>query len=178
MRRLLAVVAVVAVPSLAAAQEPLTRALMNQFDGGSAWRAAARSAFSDSPAGGLSVVVSETGQSSCEVPEELLVAEAESILRRSGVSLRQGALNGAAVRIHLVSVESPSGRCAASLYMGLTIDRLQQVGSDDIFFGTIVVDHALLALHHPSSDHRSVLRESVNERITVWANQLVRHRPD
>ena len=37
-------------------------------------------------------------------------------------------------------------------------------------------DDALVALAHPQSDHRLALRRVVNERLTVWANELARHR--
>ena len=73
-------------------------------------------------------------------------------------------------------VSLPDGlRCVSSVYMALTIDRLQNVGSDP-YFGDIVVDDALVALAHPQSDHRQALRRVVNERLTVWANELARHR--
>ena len=136
--------------------------------------AAAKSATSELVSNGISVTVNTTGSQPCEAPDDLLSAEAEGLLRRSGAVVRPTVLAGAEVTIRVVSL--PDGlRCVSSVYMALTIDRLQNVGSDP-YFGDIVVDDALVALAHPQSDHRQVLRRVVNERLTVWANELARHR--
>ena len=97
------------------------------FDG--AWRAAAKSATSELVSNGISVTVNTTGSQPCEAPDDLLSAEAEGLLRRSGAVVRPTVLAGAEVTIRVVSL--PDGlRCVSSVYMALTIDRLQNVGSD------------------------------------------------
>lgn len=175
-RALLASVALAALAATATAQDPLTRALMN-FDG--AWRAAAIAAHSDSVTSGLRVAAFGTDTPSCQTPEDLLIAEAETVLRTSaGISVRPAPpLAGVEGLIRVVSLELEIGQqCISALHMQLVLRRMQGYG-DDAYFGSVVVDEGLIVLRHPFSDHRRILRENVNEQFTVWANQLVRNRP-
>ena len=106
------------VPQNGSAQvDTISRAIVN-FDG--AWRAAAKSATSELVSNGISVTVNTTGSQPCEAADDLLSAEAEGLLRRSGAVVRPTVFAGAEVTIRVVSL--PDGlRCVSSVYMALTV---------------------------------------------------------
>ena len=167
--------AAVALPELSTAQDRILTAILNT---NGPWRDAADRVDNELPlAGGVHVTVtSSTDGPPCRTPRDLLVAEAESILRDFGLPVRR-TLTGVEVTIDVVSI-AQADRCLTVLNMELTMDRLQNVSDlEAIYFGRIVIDDAVVVLTHPASRHRQILRESVNERVTVWANELVQHRP-
>ena len=126
------------------------------------------------------MVTGEGGEPACSTPEALLAAEAESILRDSGMSVRSVLpLTGVELAIRVVSLAASGQRCVSTLYMSLSLDRYLEssdaAGPD--YFGSIVVTDGLVVLTHPAASHRDVLRRRVNEYVTVWSNELVRNRP-
>ena len=139
-----------------------------------AWCEATASAINENV--GLSVSINSSANGSqCHVPDDLLVAEAESVLRQFGFVVRPGAgaINGGVINIGVVALETGS-RCATSFQMMFSITRLLRGLDDrDPYFANIVVDESpLLTMVHPVPSHRQVLRSEVNNQMTVWANEL------
>ena len=168
------VVAVVGFTPLAFAQlDPLTRAV---FACG-AWCEAAKSAANQNV--GLGVEVNSSGENRCQALDDLLAAEAESVLRRFGFVVRpnSGSINGGSIDISVAALEDDaSGRCVTSLQMTFSITRwLPGTDEREPYFAKILVDNApLWAMVHPPSSHSQVLRTQVNEQVTLWANELAR----
>lgn len=136
------------------------------------WVTAARTAASEHI--GVDVTVSSSGGAGgCETPGELLTAEAESILRRDGFNVQDGALNDTQVSIRVVALDS-SPRCILAFSMELSFEQVMNF-PDDPYFGEVVVDGTMMVLAHPAEVHRDVLRRAVNEQVTIWSNRLARH---
>ena len=163
---------VLLLPASAAAQLDEIRNAVVNTDG--PWISAARAASSEHI--GVNVTVSSSGgQGRCETPGELLAAEAESILRRDGFNVQEGALNDTEISIRVVALDSLP-RCILAFTMELSFERLLSDPQEGPFFGEVVVDGTLMVLAHPISAHRDVLRRAVNEQVTIWSNELARHR--
>lgn len=162
----------VIVPPATAQFDQITAAILNT-DG--PWVAAARAAGNARLGVDVSVYASG-GEPLCDTPIDLLTAEAELILRRADFEVRpRRGMNGAQVSVDAVSLALSGQLCVTTLHMALLLQRYQDA-SESSYFGDVVVDDALVILAHPASQHREVLRERVNQQVTVWANDLAQHR--
>lgn len=119
-----------------------------------------------------------SGENRCQARDDLLVAEAEGVLRRFGFVVRpdSGSINGGSIDTAVVALQDASGRCVTSLQMTFSITRwLPGTDERDPYFANILVDNApLRTMVHPASSHSQVLRTQVNEQVTLWANELAR----
>ena len=139
-----------------------------------AWCEAADSAQNELV--GLAIRINNTDQEGCEVPEALLAAEAEGVLRQFGfvVRSRSGLINGGAVDVSTVALSSDA-RCAVAFQMMFSITRWTAGGENrDPYYAQIIVDQTQRVMLHPASSHTDVLRSAVNRQMTVWANELAR----